>query len=47
MWPGAQQWLILLVAVLQSPAAAEVVGEGVELPSGPAVCKQSMKAELL
>lgn len=39
--PVSPGWLILLVAELKRPPASEVVGEGVELALGSAVCEQN------
>lgn len=39
--PCLPGWLILLVAELKRPPASEVVGEGVELAPGSAVCEQN------
>jgi len=40
--PRLPGWLILLVAELKRPPASEVVGEGIELAAGSAVCGQSV-----
>lgn len=40
--PCLPGWLILLVAELKRPPASEVVGEGVELAPGSAVCEQNV-----
>ena len=40
--PRLPGWLILLVAELKRPPASEVVGEGIKLATGSAVCGQNV-----